>query len=198
MKKLVLGLSFCVFFYSCGEVADGNGTGSDGVGSLEHRIFASSSTHNGNLGGASGADTICQNLATAAGLSRSYEALVSTDSEDADDKLRFSGAIYIVDTSDEKTLVAGSGSELWGTDSANLTARINVDEDGNTITTTNNTWTGTNSDGGNQVGRNCSNWSSSSVSIDGFYGNTDSFSATWVENNFEDCANTNRIYCVSQ
>ncbi|UCH80957.1 MAG: hypothetical protein JSW20_14660 [Nitrospiraceae bacterium] len=43
-------------------------------------VFLTSSLHNGNLGGVSGADAICQNLATNAGLAGNYMAWLSDSS----------------------------------------------------------------------------------------------------------------------
>lgn len=199
MKKLILWLSLCLLFKSCGDVAGGSATDSDGVASDEHRIFISSSTHDGNLGGISGANTICANLASGAGLTRTYKAVLSDDSNAADSSggLQFVGSIFVVDSSGEKTVVAGSGSELWGTDSNNLTATINVNESGTTITSTVNTWTGTNSNGGSQTD-NCTNWSSNSSSVLGQIGNSSFTNDQWVETGTTNCNTTLRIYCVSQ
>ena len=130
-------------------------------------------------------------------MTRTYKAILSNDSVAADSSqgLQFVGAIYVVDSSGEKTLVAGSGSELWGADSTPLTQQINIDEDGNTILSTSNTWTGTNSNGGSQTD-NCSNWSSTSGS--GEIGNTGFTDDQWVEAGTSVCSSSLRIYCVSQ
>ena len=198
MKKIVLWPLVFILLQSCGEVAN-TASDSDGVASDEHRVFVTSTTHTGNLGGISGANSICNTRADAAGLTRNYEAILSDDSVAADSSqgLSFVGAIYIVDSSNEKTLVAGSGSDLWSADTSALTQQINVDENGNTILSTTSTWTGTNSDGGSQTD-NCSNWSSSSSSDDGEIGDTSSTIGDWVEGGTATCNQSLRIYCVSQ
>lgn len=195
MKKLGL-LCTAFLMASCGADST-SGEGTDGVGTSEHRAFVTSGTYTGGLGGVSGADSTCNSVASAAGLSRTYKAILGDSSTSADDRLAFSGSIYIVDSNDEKTLVAGSGSDLWNTSSSDLTNQINIDENGDTVTSDDYVWTGTTSEGGEQTS-NCSDWSSSSSGVNGFYGNLDLIGEGWVEYDFGSCDQSFHLYCVSQ
>ena len=188
---------FCllILFASCGaELGEGVNT-TDGVGESEHRVFVTSSTMNGNLGGLTGADTVCTNSAAFAGLSRVYKAVISTTAENARDRLTFSGTIYKV-SSGEKIPIASSGSDLWNTDNANLIGRIDSDEYGNSTSGVTNVWTGTTSDGSVQTTSNCDNWSSQSNS--GTYGSVDQFDDRWINESFTSCNQQFRLFCVSQ
>jgi|LULF01.1.fsa_nt_gb hypothetical protein len=192
---LLIYLSLSLIITSCGEAA-GDGEGSDGVSVSSHRIFVSSSTHTGNLGGTSGADSICKNLASQAGLVRTYSAIISDNTNSAkNERLVFSGAIYTVDASGQQNLVANSGSALWNTDSTDLLNEINLDENGNIVN--DNVWSGTDSDGGS-LNTNCSSWTSSLVSESGFSGQSSSATSEWIEAIPKNCNETLRIYCVSQ
>ena len=195
MKKLSL-LCTAYLMASCGADST-SGEGTDGVGASEHRAFVTSGTYSGGLGGLSGADSTCSSAASAAGLSRTYNAILSDSSTSADDRLAFSGSIYVVDSNDEKTLVAGSGSELWNTSSNDLTNQINIDENGDTVTADDYVWTGTTSEGGAQID-NCSDWTSSSSSINGDYGNLDLIDSGWIKYGFDTCEQSFHLYCVSQ
>ena len=61
--------------------------------------FITSTPHDGNYGGLAGADTVCQNLATTEGLpnASSFVAWLSTQSEDAIDRLTWDGPYKRVD-----------------------------------------------------------------------------------------------------
>lgn len=196
MRNFPLLLCVAYICVSCGIEAGGDVETSDGVNLNEHRIFVSSTTTDGNMGGLSGADTICSNAASGANLTRTYKALVSGSgtNENAKERLSFSGPIYTV-SSGVKNLVAASGTALWNSSSSNLSNRVNRDENGNTVSA--GVWTGTNSDGSLTPSNNCSDWSSSTANA--FFGSTDQFDDRWVESNTASCStNTLRVYCVSQ
>ena len=88
------------------ECDDGNTEEGDGCAAdctYESRIaFVTSSLHDGNLGGLAGADTICNDLATAAGLPGTYMAWLSTTETDGYPAARF------VQSSVPYTLVDGT------------------------------------------------------------------------------------------
>ena len=58
------------------------------------RVFVSSTTHSGNLGGLSGADTTCQNLANAAGLPGTYRAWLSDNTQSPSTRFATSTGAY--------------------------------------------------------------------------------------------------------
>lgn len=191
----ILLLSLILTLISCGK-AEGEGTQSDGLADSDHRVFATSSSYSGNMGGLSGADSKCKSAAEAAGLTRTYKAILSDSGNDAEDRLIISGEVYIIDSLGNSNLVVNSGVALWNTDSINLLSSIDLDENGNTVN--DSVWTGTGSDGGVFFTDNCTNWTSSGGGTDGFTGSSASLNDQWVESLSEACSNSNRLYCISQ
>jgi hypothetical protein len=81
----------------------------DGVSSNEHRVFLSSSKSQGNIGGVNAANTICQNLAVAAGLQKTYKALLGEIGKDPLFNISNNGGkLYAFTSGSEKKLVADS------------------------------------------------------------------------------------------
>ena len=188
MKYIVLFI-FPFLFIACGSPAGGDLL--DGLEDGEHRVFVSSQSYSGDLGGISGADDKCQDLADRAGLKKDYQAILSDSGSDAQTRLNISGSIHIFDGV-QKRRVASSGADLWNTDIADLSLGIKFDEDGDEVNDL--VWTGTDSDG-NALGDHCDDWSSESNS--GWYGESEKKSAEWSESNFSSCSNFYRIYCIS-
>lgn len=179
----------------CGIEAGDDVETTDGVASNEHRIFVSSGTYTGSeVNGINGADSICESLAEDAGLERDYQAIISTTGSAANDRLSFSGAIYLISGSTIKNLVASSGSSLWGSEDANLLNRVDRDENGDSVS--GSVWTGTDSEGGSQPSNTCDEWTS--TANDGWVGSTDNFNSQWLEDTPESCTSSYHIYCVSQ
>ena len=127
----------------------------DGISSSEHRIFLSSTRHSGNMGGISGANDVCQNLALEAGLKKNYRALLAIDEYSLSDQLSGTSKIFIFKSS-VKALVSNSLTELIENKAL---SNINFDEDSVEITDFINVWTGILN---NSVSNNCSNWTSNS------------------------------------
>ena len=203
----VMRIQFALFcltslvLVSCGQPESSDC--SDGIGCNDHRIFVSSQTYNGNFDGITGADASCQVLANAAGLSRTYKAILSDSSTNAVDRLAFTGAVYTVDGQDEINLVAKVGSDLWATDTVgNLLARIDYDEEGNSVTSR-NPWTGSTGEGFRNddfCTDNGVDWTSDSSSVEGDVGSTDFDDERWLENVAitSYCSEFNPIICISQ
>ncbi len=155
MKKIIL---FAFFFQllSCNKAAVDNASTDneapqiieDGISSNEHRLFISSSSHGGNLGGRIGADNICQNLAITVGLTREYKALLGTSDNNVIDNYTDKGSIYAFDSSNTKTLIATSLIEFI---SGNLASDPRWDEVKNELLASDDpgyglkVWTGYNS-----------------------------------------------------
>jgi len=201
MKNLVLYCVLLVIIISCG----GPGNGSverDGVPSIDHRVFVSSASYDGKflansgaLTGTDAADKHCADLAKAAGLVRSYKAILSTSSINAKDKLSFTGAVYIVKGT-QKVKIVEAGLDLWSTDSKDLLFSINIDENETTVATGTKIWTGTDSSGTKDTDH-CTNWTANSV-VSGSYGETDFTNQKWLYSTTSNCSSQNRLYCISQ
>lgn len=121
-------------------------------------VFVTSQTYTGNLDGLSGADSKCQELADAAGLSGSFKAWLSDSTTEAHDRLAQAAVPYVrVDG----VHVAKNWTDL--TDGS-LLAPIDKDETGDLVFAE-NVWTGTRSDGTtshlNGTETQCNDWTSS-------------------------------------
>ena len=158
-------------------------------------IFASSTnTLTGDLGGLSGADSLCQSLAMAAGHSGTFKAWLSDSHIDAATRLTHSTAPYVLV---DGTVVAANWTGLT---SGALQHAISEDEHGAVALAA--IWTGTLYDGtlwgvGEEV--TCANWNSSLSTNRGAYGQT-SAAADWTEaGNSGSCAqNHESVYCLEQ
>lgn len=187
-------IPLAIIFASCGS-AEGDSK-SDGLDSVDHRIFVTSLDYAGDLGGLEGADLKCKSLAEAAGLTREYKAILSTDTEQARDRLNLIGAVYIFDESKNKQEVVSVGLDLW---SSQLEVLVELDERGERRIST--VWTGTDSDGGNSGASapNCSGWTSSDAGASGMVGDNQSLFDLWLEEPSSiSCDSLKPIYCISQ
>ena len=150
----ISGLVFLFVMISCG--GQDSSDKKDGIADSDHRIFVTSLTFTGNMGGVDAADTLCSQAANSAGLERTYKAILSTSAIDAEVRLNITGGIYMFTDSSTPVLIAASGIDLWGTDSDPLKNAINRTEQYSIVN--DNIWTGTNSEGGTFSTQNCNNW----------------------------------------
>ena len=186
-------------------VAAGLGLAHCANGQDYFKVFVSSATYDGNLGGIAGADEKCQTLANDAGLGHEDGLGVPRS------KFRawISGSVNgntLADTFnsidnnnkgfklvDRQTTVATSWADL--TDGT-LVNNINMDEYGNDVTNNTNVWTG--KDGtSNDIDPDCQGWTSNSATAQGVYGDLNgSGDGEWT-NTAQDgyCDSSNRIYC---
>lgn len=156
-------------------------------------VFVTSNRVSGNfftsagMTGAAGADTLCNNAASAAQLPGNFKALISG----------FTGtpASRLVDAS--PWVLNGTSTVVFATKSAlnGLPAvALNRDENGGTVAFNAAVWTGTSNVNFN--GANCSSWSSTSgVAIVGSATSTIQWLSTGVD---AGCSTTARIYCFEQ
>lgn len=191
MKQLLF-LS-TLFLVACGSPDGGDEI--DGINSSDHRIFVTSSSFNGNLGGLSGANSLCNTAARGAGLSLNYSAILSTSSSDAETRLNITGNVFIFTDETTPQLVASSGVALWEANFNSLNSAVNRDELFNIVTA--NAWTGTGVEGRFIAGNGCDNWTSNSGGEDGFVGDSGRVDEQWVEGLPIACSFTHRLYCIS-
>jgi len=120
------------------------------------KVFVTSETYDGDLGGIPGADAICQALACSAGLVGIYKAWLSDGlSNPANDFVKNFGPGYrLVDG----TIIANNFADLTDGFQENP---IKKDENGDTISSNFNVWTNTNANGTTVSNdRGCESWSS--------------------------------------
>ncbi|MBI2601653.1 MAG: DUF1554 domain-containing protein [Deltaproteobacteria bacterium] len=152
-----------------------------------HRIFVTSNTYNGNLGGLSGADTSCQGLGSA--LGGKWKAVLSDSATSASTRIQvLTGGIKNM----AGATVAINSTDLWDN---TLSAAINRTETGASFAT--EVWTGSNGDGTFHAAT-CSSWTSSSGgSITGRTGDS-SITANddWVSFRSRACDGVRALYCI--
>jgi hypothetical protein len=160
---------------------------------LARRVFVSSSTSNGDLGGYAGADSTCQSLAHAAGLGGVWAAWISDNASSP--SMRFTQANY------EYALLDGTvvASDWTALTSGALAHGIDEDEHGQPVGGgTTEVWTATATDG-TLFADGCNSFSTGSSNATtvevGVSGNTD---ATWTEVYLQFCDRSDHMYCVEQ
>ncbi len=159
------------------------------------RVFVTSGTYNGNLGGLSGADAKCQTAASGASLGGvSWKAWLSDNSTAASSRIYQSGGPYALLNG---TWIANSWSDLID---GNIATNIGINQSGGS--TFNSVWTNTAADGSIQeVGGTCNNWTNASSGFHGQVGYSGSGDYKWSYNETPTgCPGTTQLplYCFEQ
>jgi hypothetical protein len=159
------------------------------------RVFTSSSQHNGNLGGLSGADAICQNLAAAANLPGSYMAWLSTFDDVSiiitpSTRFRRSQQPY---QRVDGVVVANDWADLTDGNLANP-----IDKTEQNQTRVQQVWTNTLADGITVSADDCFDWTSDSLGF-GRFGRSNATNLFWTTDVNEFCDNAAQgLYCFQQ
>ena len=156
-------------------------------------VFLTSSTHDGNLGGFAGADNICQDLASNAGLPGIYMAWISTPAGSPATSFSKCRCDYKLPSGD---IIANSWQDLTDQD---LDSPIIQDETGSKVGAIFEVWTATAPDGTVAIPSaiNCSNWTSNNEGDSGIWGLASSTDTQWTDNNLHPCDFLKRLYCFS-
>jgi cysteine-rich repeat protein len=182
---------------------DGNLAPADGCSAMcafEHRfVFATSSTHTGNLGGLAGADAICNTRAAAANLPGTYMAWISTNQGSPATRFTQSTVQYRLVTG---TKVVDNWADLVdGTLDAPIdrteTGAVSVNTASSCGGTTRTVRTGT-STAGLVTNATCNNFSSSGNGPSGTVGRTTIGDANWTVCGAPSCSQATAIYCFQQ
>jgi hypothetical protein len=174
-------------------------------------VFVSSALYDGNLGGLSGADSKCQGLASAAGLSGTYKAWLSDSTTSAASRLTHASAStpYVLT---DGTVVAQGWSQL--VNGVSLLHAIAKTESGGAPPVGSfqcggsdpTVWTNTDPSGKPlTASSNCSNWTSNAVAP-GFVGVASFAQSPWWTEDCQSgpglaqvtCADTAALYCIQQ
>jgi hypothetical protein len=157
------------------------------------RVFVTSTSHDGNLGGLVGADAICQARAVAAGLPGTYLVWLSDGS--ASPATRFPtqspGPYQLVDG----TTIAADWADLT---SGDLDAPINLTETGGPVGDEPNAWTHTEANGTSRFGSPCGNWTTNSFDEFAGAGTITSSSAEWTNLGSDRCLFSDHLFCFQQ
>jgi len=165
---------------------------------LSYKMVFATQVSNGNLGGISGADIICQNRASAAGLPGTYKAWITgTSSSTAPAKRFTTSSLPYIRT--DCTIVARGWKDL--TD-GNILAPINKDENRTTISDDSKVFTNTNFDGtqtGNKNNDCCHDWGPGGGGVNYGIISTLKTDKHWTESSSSHiCHNSAYIYCFQQ
>ena len=159
------------------------------------RVFVTSTTSDGNLGGLAGADMTCNSLAATAGLGGNWVAWLSTSTVDAKDRLP-PGSGPFVRAVNTGVVIANDIPDLLDD---LLENSISEDEFG-TNRDGEDVWTGTRNDG--TVGINlpafstCSDWVSNVPGDFALVGNAEDTLGEWTHRGGQGCEDpTLRTYC---
>ncbi len=187
----------CQQTVTCGGCPDGqccSGAGTCGACT----VFVSSTLHLGGLGGLSGADAICQDLADGAGLPGEYMAWLSNDTDSPSTRFARATAPYILT---DGTVIANNWNDL--TDGG-IAHGIDCTETMAVVDPT-NVWTNTRANGtagGVAADGHCENWLIASVQHQGNTGLTNLVDANWTKVSNHTCggqgAGPRRLYCFQQ
>jgi hypothetical protein len=155
---------------------------------IKKRVFVTSTTSNGNLGGIAGADAKCAAQATAAGLGGTFKAFISTGAIDAISRISDVSPWYLVDRS---AVVFPTFASL--TDGTGPLVAITTELRG--VATF--AYTGANSSG-LATADTCLDWTLGGV-VNGRTGNPNSVaSGTWIFAGLPLCGFVAALYCFEQ
>lgn len=158
------------------------------------RVFVSSQTYDGNLGGLIGADSKCQVLADAVNLGSTFKAWLSDGTTSAASRLTQSSLNYVMVNG---TVIANGWSDLTDGTIDNV---LNRDET-NTTRAAVPVWTNTSTTGAIKEPlstRNCESWTNNSSGIDAYYGMTNWADYEWTDSTYNPCNGNRRLYCFEQ
>jgi hypothetical protein len=159
----------------------------------ERFVFVTSTTYNGNLGGLSGADALCQVRAEASTSTsiraKTFRAWLSTPTAAAVATHVHGTGLYR--RSDGAIVATGFFDLVDGV----LAQPIALDELGNAATGT--VWTGTNLNGSSSAST-CDGWTSASSGVIAQRGIAEGTSKVWTDDTTGPCDTSSRLYCVEQ
>ena len=158
------------------------------------RVFVTSTTYNGNLGGLAGADAKCQERAAAAGLAGTYMAWLSDATNGPSQRFMTKTGPYVLLTG---AVLAESWADL--TDGSLLTP-LTINELGLVPANQNFVWTNTKIDGSPATGDVlCKGWMDASGGPNrGTRGNRSNAGAKWTQDGDDKCDFQYRLYCFQQ
>ncbi len=178
-------------------VADGGDTEATQETSAEpvsaRRVFLTSETFNGNLGGLIGADAHCQRIADQQALGGTYRAWLS-------DALESPSTRFVHGTRDyellDGTLIAEGWADLVD---GSLRAGISITEDESIAFDPIEVWTNTRADGtAVDASVSCEGWTSAEGLPAGGFGDSTEVDQAWTHRDGTNCNTWLRLYCFEQ
>lgn len=165
-------------------VAVGSGSGNWSVTTRagQLKVFATSNSYNGNLGGLAGADAICQSEAATLVYSGSYKAILSDATTNAKDRLTI---VYPVIRATDGVVV--DATNIWDGSLQNYISSVGY------------IMTGTGSDGTRSPSYTCNSWTSGLGSDTGVVGyDVYNGNPQWIIFSPVACSTPTHLYCIQQ
>ncbi len=177
----------------CDDGNTENGDGCSATCQLEQlRVFVTSKSYTGNLGGLAGADEECQVLADNVDLGGTWMAWLSTSESGPNDRFITKGTVPYTRL-DRTTIIANDWDELV---QGPLLHAIAFDENG-INGGQNRVWTNTNNDGTpRDSDKECHDWASEAD--EGNHGNRTKTDEKWTFESNTKCSSESRLYCFEQ
>lgn len=159
------------------------------------RVFLTSQSYDGNLGGLAGADAVCAALRSASSLHPgTFKAWLSTQLTNAASRMTHTTGPYA------DVLGVRIANDWTDLTDGTLAAAITRDEHGTTHIGTGPVWTDTNTDGTTTSVVNCLDWTTNDPSP--FAGGQTGLAGTadghWTHDSAQQCATLQRLYCIEQ
>jgi hypothetical protein len=160
--------------------------------SADRKLFVSSQTFDGNLGGLAGADAKCQTLATAAHLPGAYKAFLSDSTTNAQQHVPANVNKFVLV---DGTVIANDSESFFAMHLAN----IDRTESGATKASA-SVWTGSSSSGISDATGQCSDWTSNAAGNPQApsTGLTSQSGARWANDTTKTCDQSLSLYCIEQ
>lgn len=157
-------------------------------------VFVTSTTYNGNIGGAAGADSACMTRASAAGLGGTYKAWLATSAtQDPESTFTRATVPYVLFNG---TTIASNWADL--TDGT-ISNSINMNEFGASVAGTEMVRTNTNDDGTMFLtSMTCSAGTSSGSSAQSLHSLVGDTGPDWSAGYLNYCDGSLRLYCFEQ
>lgn len=180
-----------------------------GSGGDHYRVFVTSQTYTGDMGGLNGADNICNSLAQSENLGGAWRAWLSTSTVNARDRIR-NTAYYLVDCYNPDYPAYQVCSDINDLTDGDIQFYIWRDETGWDLPLPppypepsppddyGSVWTGTQINGSKCSAFSdelCYDWTSASSSLNSYTGLYFNRNYTWTENVTRDCSKAYHIYC---
>ncbi len=176
----------------------------DGSSGIQKRIFVTSTTYLGNIGGIAAVDALCQARGNSnAGLAgKTWKALVSGPStSEVDWAINHIGynwaELWTINPDGSLRNKVLNGSQIWNTP-ISLVNTVNYTEAGAVATATTMAWTGTNQYGFGNSTSACNTWTFGSYQQTSTRGNRASPGDNWVNDSAAGCDNPSILYCIEQ
>lgn len=156
------------------------------------RVFVTSSAFSGNLGGAAGADALCNAAAESGGLVGTFAAWIGDSTTSPAARITHATVPYYRMDGTMPRIICNDWSDLVD----GIAVAVAEDEFGNPQANA-HVWTGAN-DNGTANGAHCSNWTSNSAADSGMHGNASAGAtfSTWY--GATACNTSARLYCFEQ